>query len=101
MPAEFKKNRKIASEAGKKSKRGVGIKTKVKEAIGSKGFDATKEQVIKNMQEALHSNDEDKRLRATKDFADYFVPKKREHSGELNGNQDINITVSYVKPNRK
>ena len=86
-------DKKRASEAGKKSKRTTGLKTKVKEAIGSKGFDATKEQVIKNMQEALHSNDEDKRLRATKDFADYFVPKKREHSGELDNKIDIHIVI--------
>ena len=84
-----------ASKAGKKSRRGVGLKTKVKEAIGSKGFEATKEQVIRNMQEALHSTDEDKRLKATKDFADYFVPKKREHTGDLLN--DIVIEVKLAK----
>ena len=86
-------DKKRASEAGKKSKRTTGLKTKVKEAIGSKGFDATKEQVIKNMQEALYSKDEDVRLKYTKDFADYFIPKKREHSGDLN--QDITVHIDF------
>ena len=100
MPRGKPFTKETASKSGKKSKRGAGIKTKIKEVIGSKGFDATKEQVIKNMQELLYSDDPDKRAKYTKDFADYFVPKKREHSGELNGYQDINITVNYVKPKR-
>lgn len=99
MPNTFK-DKNIASKAGKKSRRGVGKKTEVKNIIGSKGFEDTKEQVIKNMQEDLYSKDDNVRRKATKDFADYFVPKKREHSGELNGYQDINITVNYVKPKR-
>ena len=94
-----------ASEMGKRKKGKISIRKQVEIALAvfSDGEFPTKEEatkkVIQNMIEALYSPDPKIRFLATQNFGDYFVAKKREHSGEL-GNK-INVAIIYTNEKNK
>jgi hypothetical protein len=88
-----------ASEMGRRKKGKISVRKKVELALAffNNGEIPTKEEatkkVIQNMLEALYSPDPKIRFLATQNFGDYFVAKKREHSGEI-GNK-VNVAIIY------
>lgn len=75
-----------ASAGGKKSKRGKSKITLLKEAIGIDRTTKIVEQIEKNIYHFIHHKKEAIRLDATKAFADYYKPKKK----------DIEVTVKKL-----
>lgn len=99
--ADFK-NKKIASEAGKKSKRGKGQKTLIKEVLGNKTFEETKEKLLENMKESIFSDNPSIREKATKEYANYFIPTKTHNKNEnkidIEEFEDkLNVVISKAK----
>lgn len=89
------KDKAKASAAGKKSKRGKLKITLLKEAIGIDRTTKIVEQIEKNIYYFIHHKDESTRLDATKAFTDYYKPRKREHSGEINSN--VKVVFENIK----
>lgn len=94
MPNAFE-DKKIASKAGRKSKRPKDMRTIARQTLGKDESYEIRLKVLENIKEAIYSKDKNTRLRATKDFADYFLPKKREHTGDLLN--DITIEVKLAE----
>jgi hypothetical protein len=96
-----------ASEMGKRKKGKISIRKQVEIVLAQFNdgefptkIEATK-KVIQNMIEALYSPDPKIRFLATQNFGDYFVAKKREHSGEMGNKVNVAIIYSETTPNQK
>lgn len=82
-------------KGGKSSKGSTKSKTKVaRQTLGMEESYEVRLKVLQNMKEALYSKDKAERQRATRDYADYFVPKKREHSGDLLNDIVIEVKIA-------
>ena len=88
-----------ASEMGKRKHGKITTRKKVELILATfaPGECPSKEEaskkVVQNMIEAIYSSDPKIRLKATQDFGDYFVAKKREHSGEIG--TKILVSINY------
>ena len=93
MPGAFK-DKKLASAAGKKSSnKGKKHKLTQLQELMAVSDGAILDQINKNIEELINSDDKNIRLDATKAFCNYYKPRKLEHSGTFTGN--INITFKY------
>ena len=95
-----------ASEMGKKKRGKITNRKKVELILASfspaeyPSKEEASKKVVQNMIEALYSPDSKIRLKATQDFGDYFVAKKREHSGEIG--TKVLVAINYQDtPNKK
>ena len=95
-----------ASEMGKRKRGKMTTRKKVELILAdfTPGKYPTKEEaavkVVQNMIEAIYSSDSEIRLKATQDFGDYFIAKKREHSGEIG--TKVLVAINYQDiPNKK
>lgn len=61
-------------------------KTVLKEKMGLTNWDDAEKIVEKNIMELLQSKSKKDRMFATKNFAEFIKPKKREHTGDFKGN---------------
>jgi len=88
---DIKGNSEKAREKGR-LKKGVKHKSTIlKEAIGPEAVIDMAELAKKNMKEFMTTDDKKVRFEATKAFADYYMPKKKELSGSL----DSQVTVVF------
>lgn len=79
---------------GKKHK-----KTILKEAFGIDRANAIYEQIDKNIEEFTKHKDPKIRLEATKAFADYYKPRKKESNLNIKGTINFVVNKNFVPDN--
>ncbi|MEM3091559.1 MAG: hypothetical protein QXD05_00275 [Candidatus Pacearchaeota archaeon] len=80
-------NKAAAVNKGKKKRRTI-IREKIRD------WAKAEKLVEENILEFLQSKSKKDRLYATKYFAEFIKPKKREHTGEISGN--IKVNINYI-----
>lgn len=75
------------------NKRGPKRKTLVKKVMNLQGvnWNDAEKIVEKNILELLNSRNKKDRIFATKNFAEFIKPKKREHTGDIKSQVVVNI----------
>ena len=85
---KFKKGNKIASKNKGKAHANTQVKNRIKEIAS---WDTVNEVVEKNIMKLLTSKNEKIMMEATKAFAEFVKPKKRENIHDLKGNIVLEI----------
>ena len=91
IATQFKKGNKAATKNKGKLKKKTAIKRKILE------WAEAGELVEKNILEFLNSPNKKERMFATKNFAEFIKPKKREQSGNISGTIVFQINKNLIE----